>query len=196
MTHDTRNDEVRDGEVRDGDTRKDAARDGARPPDTRTRLVDAARELFWRKGYHGASVAEILERAGANSGSLYHFFPTKQHLLLAVLEWYVENLEPQIVEPARARTDDPLGRVFAILAGYRRALLATDFHFGCPIGNLALEFKEPDPPVRELLARNFDGWCEAVATSLAEAFERELDGRAPEDRLPEDLDTGACCGSS
>jgi AcrR family transcriptional regulator len=151
------------------------------PHDTRQRLIDVARELFWRKGYRGTSVAEILEAADANSGSLYHFFPTKQDLLLAVLEWYAENLETEIVAPARQRTDDPVERVFAILDGYRRALLVTDLTFGCPIGNLALEFKEPDPEVRELLALNFRQWCEAVEACLDEAA----------DRLPEEVDRKA-----
>ncbi|MFW6193076.1 MAG: TetR/AcrR family transcriptional regulator [Gemmatimonadota bacterium] len=151
------------------------------PHDTRQRLIDVARELFWRKGYRGTSVAEILEAADANSGSLYHFFPTKQDLLLAVLEWYAENLEAEIVAPARQRTDDPVERVFAILDGYRRALLVTDLTFGCPIGNLALEFKEPDPEVRQLLALNFRHWCEAVEACLDEAA----------DRLPEEVDRKA-----
>lgn len=149
--------------------------------ETRQRLVDVARELFWRKGYRGTSVAEILEAADANSGSFYHFFPTKQHLLVAVLEWYAENLEAEIVNPARERTDGPIEQIFAILDGYRRALLATDFLFGCPIGNLALEFKEPDPEVRELLALNFDRWCGAVEEMLEQAG----------DRLPRDLDREA-----
>lgn len=149
--------------------------------ETRERLVEAARELFWRKGYHTASVAEILERADANSGSLYHFFPTKQDLLLAVLDWYLESLESEIVRPARERTEDPIETVFAILEGYRRALLATDFRFGCPIGNLALEFKEPDPPVRERLAANFGNWAAAIEACLDEAA----------DRFPEDLDRHA-----
>lgn len=140
--------------------------------ETKQKLIEVARELFWKKGYHGTSVAEILSRTGANSGSLYHFFPTKQHLLLAVLEWYAENLEAEIVAPARALADDPVDRVFAILDGYRRALLATDFTFGCPIGNLALEFKEPDPPVRELLELNFDRWCDAVEDALSDAEHR------------------------
>lgn len=143
---------------------------------TRDRLIDVARELFWRKGFHATSVAEILEKADANSGSLYHFFPTKQDLLVAVLEWYRDHLESEIVEPARRRTDDPVETVFAILEGYRRALLVTDLTFGCPIGNLALEFKEPDPPVRELLALNFARWSEAVESSL-----RDAAGRFPPD---------------
>ena len=146
--------------------------------ETRRRLVEAARELFWKKGFHACSVAEILESAGANSGSLYHFFPTKQDLLIAVLEWYVANLEDEILAPARERGSDPVEQVFAVLEGYRQALLATDLTFGCPIGNLALEFKEPDPPVRELLARNFSQWCEGIGEILDPASHR----------FPEDLD--------
>lgn len=148
---------------------------------TREALIQAARELFWKKGYRATSVAEILEKAGAHSGSLYHYFPTKQDLLLAVLDWYLENLEAEVVGPARARTDDPIGTIFAILDGYRQALLATGLTFGCPIGNLALEFSEPDPPVRERLAGNFANWAEAVEACLEEA----------DDRLPGDLDREA-----
>ncbi|HSR43049.1 MAG TPA: TetR/AcrR family transcriptional regulator [Longimicrobiales bacterium] len=150
-------------------------------PSTRDRLVHAARELFWRKGYNSTSVAEILEAVDANSGSLYHYFPTKQALLVAVLDWYADNLEPEIVDPAAERTSDPIERVFAILDGYRRALLATDLTFGCPIGNVALEIQEPDPEVREGLALNFDRWCAAVEACFGEAG----------DRLPEDLDRRA-----
>jgi AcrR family transcriptional regulator len=146
--------------------------------DTRDRLIQAARDLFWRKGYHVASIAEILEAAGANSGSLYHFFPTKQDLLLGVLEWYMANLEHAVIAPARQRSHDPIEVVFFVLDGYRQLLLATELTYGCPIGNLALEFKEPDPPVRELLARNFAQWCHAIEACLRQAAHR----------LPADLD--------
>jgi len=142
------------------------------PHPTRERLVETARHLFWRKGYTATSVAEILDEAGANSGSLYHFFPTKQDLLLAVLEWYVDHLGPEIVEPAFRREPDPVERIFAILDGYREALLATDLTFGCPIGSLALELHEPDPPVRDRLARNFTGWCEAIEQCVEDAADR------------------------
>lgn len=148
---------------------------------TREALIQAARELFWKKGYRATSVAEILEEAGAHSGSLYHYFPTKRDLLLAVLDWYLENLEAEVVGPARARTDDPIEAIFAILDGYRQALLATGLTFGCPIGNLALELSEPDPPVRERLAENFANWAEAVEACLEEAG----------DRLPRELDREA-----
>ena len=151
------------------------------PQDTRQRLVDAALHLFWEKGYQSTSIADVLRAAGANAGSLYHFFPTKQDLLTAVLERYRAGIGPMLLEPAWEGVDDPLERVFALLARYRRALAETDCTYGCPIGSLALELHEPDPPVRELLAANFDGWTAAVERCLDDAAER----------LPADLDRHA-----
>ncbi|HEX6831959.1 MAG TPA: helix-turn-helix domain-containing protein, partial [Rudaea sp.] len=55
---------------------------------TRDRLVFAALQLFAQKGYGSTSVAEVRQAADVHSGSLYHFFPGKQELLLAVLEAY------------------------------------------------------------------------------------------------------------
>lgn len=135
---------------------------------TRERLIDAARELFWREGYHATGVAQILEAAEANSGSLYHFFSGKEELLLSVLDWYLENLDREIVEPAVRAAEDPVDRVLAILEGYRRALLATDLTFGCPIGSLALELRDPPPAIRRRLAENFAAWRRAVTRCLAD----------------------------
>ena len=50
-----------------------------------------------------------------------------------------------LLEPAWAGVDDPVERVFALLARYRVALVETDCTYGCPIGSLALELHEPDP---------------------------------------------------
>lgn len=150
-------------------------------PSTRDRLIGAAMELFARKGYTSTSVAEILESAEANSGSLYHYFPTKQDLLVAVLERYRTGIGPMLLEPAWEGVADPIERIFALLAAYRRMLEDTDCLYGCPIGSLALELHEPDPPVREKLAANFDAWSGAVEGCLEEAA----------DRLPEGVDRRA-----
>jgi TetR/AcrR family transcriptional repressor of nem operon len=139
---------------------------------TADRLVMAAMRLFAEKGYGSTSVADILREAGANSGSLYHAFPTKQDLLLEVLRWYRDGIEPMLLAPAWKGVDDPIERVFALLGAYRRMLISTECVYGCPIGSLALELHEPDPPVRELLATNFDGWTRAIEGCLAEAAER------------------------
>ncbi|HYD38137.1 MAG TPA: TetR/AcrR family transcriptional regulator [Allosphingosinicella sp.] len=137
--------------------------------DTRQRIIESAMELFWAKGYGSTSIADILSRSQVNSGSLYHFFPGKQDLLIAVLEAYRDGIGEMLLEPAWAGVDDPVDRVFALLAKYRSLIVATDCEYGCPIGSLALELHEADPAVRRLLAENFQGWVDAVASCLEEA---------------------------
>ncbi len=148
---------------------------------TKQRLVMGAMRLFAEKGYQSTSIADILKAAGANAGSLYHAFPTKQDLLVEVLEFYRQGIAPMLLEPAWAGVADPIERVFALLAAYRRMLEASDCLYGCPIGSLALELHEPDPPVREGLAVNFDGWVghvqrcfEAAGARLAGADPHKL----------------------
>jgi AcrR family transcriptional regulator len=140
--------------------------------DTRTRIVEAAMELFWAKGYGSTSIADILARAEINSGSLYHFFPGKQDLLVAVLETYRDGIGPMLLDPAWAGVEDPIDRIFALLARYRELILLTDCSYGCPIGSLALELHEPDPVVRERMAENFQAWTGAIRECLDQAKER------------------------
>ena len=144
--------------------------------DTRRRIVEAATQLFWEKGYGSTSVADILGRAGIHSGSLYHFFPGKQDVLLAVLETYRTGIHDMLLEPAWRGVDDPVDRIFRLLDGYRQALIRTDCSYGCPIGSLALEMHEPDPPVRALLAANFTNWAQAIEQCLEAAGERLTPG--------------------
>lgn len=152
----------------------------AKPTETRERLIDAARNLFWTKGYGATGIAEILKAADAGSGSLYYFFPTKEDLLLAVLEWYKANLWKQVIDPVFERVSDPIERVFGILDGYRQHLLHAEYVFGCPVGNLALELSNTHPAARRLIAENFTGWRDAVKHCLDAAA----------GRLPAGVDTG------
>ena len=119
--------------------------------------MEAARVLFWKQGYSSTGIAQILKEADAGSGSLYYFFPTKEDLLLAVLEWYRENLWSQVVQPVFDRVTDPIERIFGILDAYRRGLLMTNFQHGCPIGNLALELSDSHPAVSRAPGREFHG---------------------------------------
>jgi len=142
------------------------------PVDTRWRILEAAMHLFWEKGYGSTSVADILARAGINSGSLYHFFPGKQDLLVAVLDLYVDGIRPMLLEPAWRGTTDPIEKVWKLMDAYRQALVQTECTYGCPIGSLALELHEPDPVVRELLAQNFSNWTRAIGGCLEAAGPR------------------------
>lgn len=140
--------------------------------DTRSRIIEAAMELFCAKGYGSTSIADILSRTQLNSGSLYHFFPGKQDLLLAVLESYRDGIEQMLLTPAWSGEPDPVERVFKLLALYRSLILQTECTYGCPIGSLALELHEADPAVRERLAQNFANWVAAVRRCFEAAADR------------------------
>src|SRR5262245_46205235 len=134
--------------------------------ETRDKLIESARNLFWQQGYANTGIAQILQEADAGSGSLYYFFPTKEDLLLAILDQYKEMLSPRVLEPVFTRVSDPVERIFGILDGYRQQLLATGFRSGCPIGNLALELSNSHPAARTRVAENFTLWRGAVQQCL------------------------------
>lgn len=129
-------------------------------------------ELFWLKGYNSTSIADLLSRTQIHSGSLYYFFPSKQDVLIGVLEAYRDGIGDMLLAPAWAGISDPIARIFALLKFYRGLLVETDCTYGCPIGSLALELHEPDLKVRELLAANFKGWTDAIERCLRESGDR------------------------
>lgn len=145
---------------------------------TQTKILEVAARLFHEQGYAATGISTILREADVHSGSLYHFFPSKEALLEAVLDRYVELLRPVILAPAEEATNDPIERVFAMLRNYREFLVMTDFGMGCPIGNLALEVSGAHPAIREKIALNFANWCGGVRGWL----------EAAGDRLPGDVD--------
>ena len=152
--------------------------------DTRARLIESARYLFWERGFGGTSMADLLGHAEVNSGSFYHFFESKEALLRAVLEGYLVALRPMVVDPAFAGTEEPVARIFAILSGYRERIVQTDCKYGCPLGRLALEIDPENRPAHKLIAENFRGWIAAVRECV-EQFRHRL----PKTTDPDDLAT-------
>jgi len=136
---------------------------------TRERLLQSAMELFTTQGYDATSLADVLQRAGVNSGSLYYFFKTL--------------LYPIVMEPPFTREADPIERIFAVLADYRERLLYCDLEYECPIGKLALEVGRHSAPARAKIAENFAAWRAHIRQCLEDASERlplnvHLDGLA------------------
>ena len=152
------------------------------PLPTRERIVMAALRLFQEQGFTATGVSTILREAEVNSGSMYHYFNSKEDLLRACLQWYIDNLDPVVMAPQREATpDDPVERVFTLLNWYRGWLVQVDCTLGCPIGNIALECSDQYPLVRELIDQNFTNWAAEIERWLVEAG----------NRLPADVDRSA-----
>jgi AcrR family transcriptional regulator len=61
-------------------------------PATRERILAAALEVFARKGYHRALVDDIVRASGTSKGAVYHHFPTKEALFLALVDEFAQRL--------------------------------------------------------------------------------------------------------
>jgi len=141
-------------------------------PETKERILLTAFQLFHEQGFHATGIATIVREAGINPGSLYHFFESKDHLLLNVLEFAIGYLGPAVMEPVESQTPDPIARIFALLNQYRDGMVRHGCRMGCPIGNLALEVSDGNLNARRLIHRNFENWASRVEGWLVEAGDR------------------------
>ena len=140
--------------------------------DTRERILKTAFQLFHEQGYNATGVSTILHEAGVNAGSMYHFFESKDDLLLQVLEFSLGYLGPAVMDPVEAKTADPVARIFALLDHYRSRLDRHGCRLGCPMGNMALEICDGNADARALVHRNFEHWIDRVAGWLDEGGDR------------------------
>src|SRR4051812_43832601 len=100
----------------------------------RTRLLDAATRVFAERGYHAATVDQIVEAAGVTKGALYAHFASKQALLGALLGERVDPparapRAPTETAPADTATAEAVGTGLATLVEEQRepVLLAYEF---------------------------------------------------------------------
>jgi AcrR family transcriptional regulator len=137
-----------------------------RQTQTRERLVRTAAELFWSRGYAQTGVSSIMKHARATSGSFYHFFPTKDHLLLAVLDAAGERLDVEILHQAEETSDDPVRRVISLADAYRASVESGSTGFGIPVGALTCELGTGHEPA----LRRVDKICGHFASRVAGWF--------------------------
>jgi AcrR family transcriptional regulator len=73
--------------------------------DTRQRILDAAIQVFAEKGYHAAHVAEIVAASGTSKGAVYFYFPSKQHIFLALVDEFARKLQEGLIEAISGQTE-------------------------------------------------------------------------------------------
>jgi len=81
---------------------------------TRERILHAALTVFARKGYHRALVDDIVRASRTSKGAVYHHFPNKEALFLALVDDFAARLA-QAVADAIARSHGALAKVEAAL---------------------------------------------------------------------------------
>jgi AcrR family transcriptional regulator len=103
-----------------------------RPESRPQELLDAALEVFAERGYRNTRIDDVAEAAGVTKGAVYHYFATKEELLLRAIEHYHDRAFGQIDEllrgargPVSARIRLMMRKAFGVAgAGGRRMTLA------------------------------------------------------------------------
>ena len=81
---------------------------------TRDRLIQAAMDVFAERGYHGATVDNIVAASETSKGAFYHYFSSKQAIFLSLLDRLVQMVEAG-VEQAIEQEAGALAKVEAAL---------------------------------------------------------------------------------
>lgn len=123
-----------------------------RKPNARERILEAAGELFHRRGYSEVGINEIISTADTAKASFYQHFPSKEALCLAWLEKvhldsedYREQLLAQDIPPS-----EKVAAYFDRLADYMQKS-----HFrGCPYSNTKAVVHEDCPRIVELIEKH------------------------------------------
>jgi AcrR family transcriptional regulator len=128
------------------------------PQQTRSAILTAAFEEIHRLGFQAASLNDILARTGVTKGALYHHFPTKKALGLAVVD---EVIGAYLRDKWLVEAQPGENAIDALIAMFTRAAesaQSASSDLGCPFYNLAQEMSAVDDDFRRHLAALFDGW--------------------------------------
>jgi TetR/AcrR family transcriptional repressor of nem operon len=111
------------------------------------RVLEAAMNAFWDKGYEATSLAQLCRVTGLNKGSLYQAFGDKHSLFMRALKHYSE-MEYREVMAVAMQHESPLARIRAIV---RKICDDACGGRGCMINNSMVELAPHDPEVRAAL---------------------------------------------
>lgn len=115
--------------------------------------LEKAMMAFWRHGYHGTGVQELVDSTGVNRASLYGTFGNKQRLFLAALARYTEVCVIRLGTSLQSRPGAVDG-IRAMLDNFMADTL--EVQRGCLLYNTALEVSSHDEEIRRQVEQGME----------------------------------------
>ncbi|WP_395680437.1 TetR/AcrR family transcriptional regulator [Inquilinus sp.] len=134
----------------------------------RETILATAMELFYREGMRAVGVDTVVAASGVAKTSLYRWFPSKDHLIAAVVAEQDRLFWAWWDRVASRHPGAPRDQLRALLAGVVKRLRHPAFR-GCPFLNLAAEFPDAEHPGRRICRDNKRELRRRLA-GLAESF--------------------------
>ncbi len=136
--------------------------------ETRAKILMAAFDEIYHRGFQAASLNNILKKTDITKGALYHHFKNKMELGYAVVDEVIYiTLHANWIAPLQ-NTDDPVTTIQQILLTSGEKMTDEDVRLGCPLNNLALEMSPIDEGFRSRITAIYTEW----QTAVEEACER------------------------
>jgi len=139
----------------------------------RREVLAGARACFVRQGFHATSMRDVHREAGLSAGTVYHYFPKKEDLVIAIaqenLSVVADTIESVMHEAPLPPLDQVIGTVFAALQEHDEKL---------DVARLALQVWGEAARSPELAGR-----VQTQLSSIRDAFTRLVRGYRREDRL-------------
>ncbi len=144
--------------------------------------LEQAMQVFWKKGFEPASIADLLQGTGLNKGSLYNAFGGKHQLFVKALRKYDRDHRQGMLARLEA-LDDPKKAIATFFDAIVAETVADRDHKGCFLFNTALELTTHDEEVNAIVT---NGVRETEAF-----FRRSIEVGQARGDLPEELDPEA-----
>ena len=117
--------------------------------EARQRILDAAYDLFSRRGIRGVGVDELMQQAGVAKATFYRHFPSKDDLVLAFLRQREQAwVTDWVLAEVRERGATPEEQLLAIFDLFGEWFARDDFE-GCSFINVLLELDDREHPARQ-----------------------------------------------
>lgn len=129
--------------------------------------LEAAMELFWRRGYEATSMRDLLEGMGIGRGSFYDTFGDKRALFLAALDRFEDSRTTWAIEVLEA-SPSPLAGIEEVFERTVENLVGHEPRRGCLLANSAVELAPHDPEVAERIS----GYVRRTEDAFESALER------------------------
>jgi AcrR family transcriptional regulator len=149
-------------------------------PPPRERILQAARELFYRDGINAVSVDAIAAAAATNKMTLYRHFSSKDELVAAYLQTLATEGDALWDEASAAHPGDADAQLRFILKRVSQ-FAAESSGRGCALANAAVELAERRHPARRVVEAHKRRQCERLVALVREA------GYAEPERVAEEL---------
>lgn len=133
---------------------------------TRDKLLQAAFNEIHLHGFQAASIANILRDTGLTKGALYHHFPTKQELGLAVIREVVNDQLDLLIFRRIRESKQPVQTLLQIIDESSRQTRLEAISLGCPLNNLTQEMSPLDKDFQCSLNNILSIWQSAVEDAL------------------------------